>query len=61
MSQVSIDPVGFRKKVGVDEKTLLLFYGGIVGHAQGLQLILQAADRSAGRQECSIRNTRFRT
>jgi glycosyltransferase involved in cell wall biosynthesis len=40
-----IDPVGFRKKLGVDEKTLLLFYGGIVGHAQGLQLILQAADR----------------
>lgn len=41
----SIAPVGFRDKVGVDTNTLLFFYGGIIGHAQGLQLILKAADQ----------------
>ena len=41
----SVAPVGFRDKVGVDTNTLLFFYGGIIGHAQGLQLILKAADQ----------------
>ena len=34
---------GFRKKYGISEADLVLFYGGIIGHAQGLELILKAA------------------
>ncbi|MDX1349737.1 MAG: glycosyltransferase family 4 protein [Putridiphycobacter sp.] len=34
---------GFRKKYGISETDLVLFYGGIIGHAQGLELILNAA------------------
>ncbi len=35
----------FRKEHGFDEKAVLFFYGGILGHAQGLQTVLQAAEK----------------
>ena len=38
-----IQPVGFRQKNGFLDTDVLFFYGGILGHAQGLQIILQAA------------------
>lgn len=34
---------GFRNKLGFSESDLVLFYGGIIGHAQGLETILHAA------------------
>ena len=35
----------FRKNKGFEDKDLLLFYGGIIGYAQGLDLILRAAEK----------------
>lgn len=39
------EPQGFRDKHGFKESDVLFFYGGILGHAQGLELLIQAADR----------------
>ena len=36
-------PGNFRAKHGFQESDLLFFYGGILGHAQGLEVILNAA------------------
>ena len=36
---------GFRDKHGFKQTDVLFFYGGILGHAQGLELLIQAADR----------------
>ena len=36
---------GFRERNGFSTDQLLFFYGGIVGHAQGLQIILEAANK----------------
>lgn len=36
---------GFRNQNGIPEENIVFFYGGILGHAQGLQLILQVASR----------------
>ena len=37
-------PTGnFRKKMGFDSDDKIFFYGGIIGHAQGLELILNCA------------------
>jgi glycosyltransferase involved in cell wall biosynthesis len=36
---------GFREKNGFNQSEVLFFYGGILGHAQGLELLIQAADR----------------
>ena len=33
----------FRRKYGISESDMVLFYGGILGHAQGLDTILRAA------------------
>jgi len=35
----------YREDKGFSENDLLLFYGGIIGYAQGLELILKAADK----------------
>jgi glycosyltransferase involved in cell wall biosynthesis len=40
-----IPSVDFRKKLGIPQQNVLLFYGGILGHAQGLEVILNAADQ----------------
>ncbi len=34
----------FRQKMGFDSTDLLIFYGGIIGYAQGLDVILNAAE-----------------
>jgi glycosyltransferase involved in cell wall biosynthesis len=34
---------GFRKKNGFKSEDILFFYGGILGHAQGLQTVIKAA------------------
>lgn len=40
-----IKPSGFRTKYGISEEDTLLFYGGIIGHAQGLDLIVKVAEK----------------
>jgi glycosyltransferase involved in cell wall biosynthesis len=40
-----IDPVGFRIKHNFSKEQILFFYGGILGHAQGLQIILSSAKK----------------
>ncbi len=40
-----IQPSGFRTKHRFASNQILFFYGGILGHAQGLQLILHAAEQ----------------
>lgn len=36
--------IGFREKYHFDKDDVLFFYGGILGHAQGLQTVIQAAN-----------------
>ncbi len=36
---------GFRQKNGIAPDDLVFFYGGIIGHAQGLEVILSAAEK----------------
>ncbi|TNE53142.1 MAG: glycosyltransferase WbuB [Bacteroidetes bacterium] len=36
---------GFRQRNGIAEEKLVLFYGGILGHAQGLSLVIEAASK----------------
>lgn len=36
---------GWRKKVGLEDTDLVFLYAGIIGHAQGLEVILKAANR----------------
>lgn len=38
-----ISPFGIRTKYGIDKDDLVLFYGGIIGHAQGLDLLIKTA------------------
>ena len=37
---IDISQIGFRNKYGIAENDLVFFYGGILGHAQGLELML---------------------
>jgi glycosyltransferase involved in cell wall biosynthesis len=39
---------GWRKRMGYSETEFLLLYAGIIGHAQGLEVILKAAKRLDG-------------
>ncbi len=38
----------WRREHAYDEDDFLVFYGGILGHAQGLEVVLKAADRIRG-------------
>ncbi len=40
-----VEPYGFRKKYGLKDEDIVFFYGGIIGYAQGLELIVKCADR----------------
>jgi len=40
-----IETTGFRQKYGIAESDIVFFYGGILGHAQGLELIVNVAPR----------------
>ncbi len=39
----SVSEYGFRSKYGIIEDDFVFFYGGILGHAQGLEVIIKAA------------------
>ena len=39
-----IQPGNFRERNGFRQEEILFFYGGIIGHAQGLEVILNAAN-----------------
>lgn len=41
----SVQPHGLRKKYGINDSDLVFFYGGVLGHAQGLEIIIQAASK----------------
>ena len=43
-NQTLIQAGNFREKNGFSEEAILFFYGGIIGHAQGLEVILNAAN-----------------
>ena len=43
-----VEAKGFRVKNGFKKDQILLFYGGILGHAQGLQIIIEAAKTFEG-------------
>ncbi|MFK8038843.1 MAG: glycosyltransferase family 4 protein [Crocinitomicaceae bacterium] len=40
-----VTPYGFRDKYNIDKDDIVFFYGGIIGHAQGLELIVNVAKR----------------
>ncbi len=40
-----VEPNGFRERNGFATNDLVLFYGGILGHAQGLHLLVHAAEK----------------
>jgi glycosyltransferase involved in cell wall biosynthesis len=42
---------GFREKHGFTAEDKLFFYGGILGHAQGLEVIIHAAEKLKSREE----------
>ena len=39
----NINSAGFREKNSLEEDDVIFFYGGILGHAQGLHVVLEAA------------------
>tara|TARA_B110000046_G_C12998556_1_gene401148 strand:+ start:812 stop:2041 length:1230 start_codon:yes stop_codon:yes gene_type:complete len=43
-----IEPYGLREKYNIPGDQTVLFYGGILGHAQGLQIIVNAATHFKG-------------
>lgn len=44
----------FRERHGIPEDHLVLFYGGILGHAQGLEVVLHAASKLSDKDKCTI-------
>ena len=40
-----VKPYGFREKYNIDKNDIVFFYGGIIGHAQGLEIIVNVAER----------------
>jgi glycosyltransferase involved in cell wall biosynthesis len=46
-----IESIGYRKRNGLKESDILFFYGGVVGYAQGLDVILKAAKLVEDRSE----------
>lgn len=49
-----ISPVGFREKYNFSQDQILFFYGGILGHAQGLEIILYAAKQLESYQDAQF-------
>jgi glycosyltransferase involved in cell wall biosynthesis len=45
-----VEAIGFRDKYNIPKDDLLIFYGGILGHAQGLELIVNVAKRFVNEQ-----------
>ncbi|MDF3028624.1 MAG: glycosyltransferase family 4 protein [Fluviicola sp.] len=46
-----IEKIGYRERNGLKESDILFFYGGVVGYAQGLDVILNAAKLLENRPE----------
>ena len=46
-----IEAAGFREQYHLAKDDILLFYGGILGHAQGLEIIIKAAEKFKHRSE----------
>lgn len=46
-----IEATGFREQYGLSKEDIVLFYGGILGHAQGLELIVRAAEKLKHRSQ----------
>lgn len=44
----NVNAYGFREKYGFSEDDIILFYGGILGFAQGLEVIIKAAEKFKG-------------
>ena len=40
-----VNPTGFRQKYNISPTDIVFFYGGILGHAQGLEIIINVAKR----------------
>ncbi len=40
-----VKPLGFRQKYNINSNDIVFFYGGILGHAQGLEVIINVAKR----------------
>lgn len=49
-----ISPEGFREKYNFSQDQILFFYGGILGHAQGLEIILHAAKQLESYQDAQF-------
>lgn len=43
-----VNDTGFRSKYKFDKEDIIFFYGGILGHAQGLEVIIKAAAELSG-------------
>lgn len=49
-----IETTGFRERAGLQKDDIVFFYGGILGHAQGLQVVLNAAKRVEANRRIKI-------
>lgn len=48
------ESTGFRERNGFKDTDILFFYGGILGHAQGLELLIKAAERLGDLKDIKI-------
>jgi len=49
-----VEKNGFRERNGFSEEDIIFFYGGIIGHAQGLQVVLNAAKLIESNEQIKI-------
>jgi glycosyltransferase involved in cell wall biosynthesis len=47
----SVEYVGFRNAQGITTEQFIVFYGGIIGHAQGLEILIDAAEKLVSQPE----------
>ena len=49
-----IEPGDFRQRAGLKSTDVVFFYGGILGHAQGLSVVLEAAKKVESHEQIKI-------
>jgi len=49
-----IEPGDFRERAGLKPTDIVFFYGGILGHAQGLSVVLEAAKKVESKENIKI-------
>lgn len=49
-----IEASNFRERAGLDSTDVVFFYGGILGHAQGLSIVLEAAKKVESNKQIKI-------